>query len=291
MTTRQRIDGRWLLLTPYLLGSALLIGLPAVILLGLVFFRYDGLSAPLWNGIQNFRDVAVEPLFWIALNNSLYFVVLAVPLRLLAALGLALLLAHPRRGVGLARAAVYLPTVIPETAYALLWLWLLNPLYGPINLLLGALQLPAPAWLLNPATAKPALVFMALFTIGEGFVMLLAARRDISQDYFHAAQVDGASRWQLFRYITLPLLAPWLVLLTFRDVIITLQNTFTPAYVMTGGDPYYATLFLPLLVYEEAFDGLRFGQSSVMMLALLLVCVGLVTLLYLLFEGWGSEET
>ena len=111
-----------------------------------------------------------------------------------------------------------------------------------------------------PSTALPALVIMSLFQIGEGFILLLAGLQQCPEDYYEAGAIDGASRWQLFRYITLPLLAPWLLLLTVRDIIVTAQNTFTPAYLMTGGGPYYATLFMPLLIYEEAFDRFRFGM-------------------------------
>jgi multiple sugar transport system permease protein len=282
--------GIYALLLPYLGGALLLVGLPALLSFAISLTRYDALSPPAWAGLQNFREVYNEPLFWTALNNSLFFIALAAPLRLLGALGLALLLNRPRRGVGFYRAAVYLPSIIPETAYALIWLWIFNPLYGPLNLLLSALGLPTPAWLVEPATARPALVLMSLFQIGEGFVVLLAGLRDIPPECLAAARVDGANRWQVFRWITLPLLTPWLLLLAIRDVILSLQNTFTPAYIMTGGGPYYRTFFAPLLIYEEAFDRFRFGQGAAVMLLVLLVTLGLLLLLYGLFEGWGQDE-
>jgi multiple sugar transport system permease protein len=210
-----------LLLLPYLLGVLFLVGMPLLISVGLAFFTYDGLSPPTWSSWNNFREALREPFFRVAVVNSLTFVYLAVPLRLLAALGLALLLSWPRRGSGLYRAAVYLPTIVPEIAYALLWLWILNPLYGPLNQLLRAIGLPAPAWLVNQQTALPALVMMSLFTIGEGFVILLAALKTIPTETYEAAWADGGNRWQIFRYLTLPFLMPWLILLLFRDVILT----------------------------------------------------------------------
>jgi multiple sugar transport system permease protein len=272
------------------MGALFLVGLPLVISLVLSFFTYDGLSPPVWAGWNNFREIFREPFFRVAVVNSLTFVFLAVPLRLLAALGLALLLSRPRRGSGLYRAAVYLPTVTPEIAYALLWLWILNPLYGPLNQILRLLGLPAPAWLVNTQTALPALVMMSLFTIGEGFIVLLAALKSIPSETYESAWVDGSSRWQAFHYITLPLLQPWLVLLLFRDVILTFQTTFTPAYIMTGGGPYYATLFLPLLIFEEAFGRLRFGLGSAMILLMFLITLGLLLLLYGIFQGWGYDS-
>ena len=228
---------------------------------------------------ENFGDIASERVFQVSMRNSFLFVALAVPLRIFGALALALLLHHRRQGSGLYRVSVFLPTVVPDVAYALIWLWIFNPLYGPLNLMLSALGLPGPAWLVNPNTALLALVIMSLFQIGEGFVLLLTALRHIPQEYYDAGSIDGAGRWQLFRFVTLPLLAPWMLLLTVRDIVLTAQNTFTAAYLMTGGGPYYATLFMPLLIYEEAFDRFRFGHGSAMMLALY-ASVGL--LLYLL---------
>ena len=279
-----------LFLLPYLAGAVFLVVIPLCLSLVLSFFFYDGLSAPTWAGWANFSEVLAEPLFRVALVNSLTFMYLAVPLRLLAALGLALLFSRPRPGTGLYRAMVYLPSVVPEIAYALLWLWILNPLYGPLNQILRLVGLPAPAWLVSQQTALPALVMMSLFTIGEGFIILLAALKSISPEVYDAAWVDGSGRWQAFTHITLPLLKPWLVLLIFRDVILTFQTTFTPAYIMTGGGPYFATLFLPMLVFEEAFDRLRFGVGSVMMLLMILFTLALLALLYALFQEWGYDE-
>ncbi|HNT26005.1 MAG TPA: sugar ABC transporter permease [Anaerolineales bacterium] len=280
------------LLAPYLIGALLLVIIPAGLAFALAFYRYDGLMIPAWRGWGNFIDVAFDPLFWIALANSLFFIVVAVPLRLLAALGLALLYNRPRRGVGVYRAIAYLPSVIPDAAYALVWLWIFNPLYGPLNAILNALGLPTPAWLLEYSLAKPALALMALFPIGEGFVILLAGLKNIPHELYDAAHVDGASRWQAFRRITLPVLTPWLMLLSIRDIILTFQSTFTPAFLMTQGGPYYATLFLPLMVYEEAFEGLRFGIGAAIMLLMFLITLFIILLVYWLFEeGWGYDET
>src|SRR5512140_351602 len=116
--------GLYVLLAPYLIGAGLLVVLPALLTFGLAFAAYDALSPPLFNGLWNFNEILREPLFPVALRNSAYFIMLAVPLRLLGALGLALLLNLRRPGVGWLRAAVYLPTVIPDVAYALIWLWI-----------------------------------------------------------------------------------------------------------------------------------------------------------------------
>jgi multiple sugar transport system permease protein len=282
-----RRAGLWAMLLPYLLGTLVLVALPALMSAGLAFTSYDALSPPVFVGFTNFRLLAADPVVTTAFANSLFFVALAVPLRILGALGLALLLRRPRRGIGGYRAAVYVPTVIPDIAYALIWLWIFNPLFGPVNLALSALGLPLPGWLADEGSAKYPFVVMSLFQIGEGFVVLLAALRGLPREYFDAAAVDGAGRWAAFRYLTLPLLMPWLVLLTFRDVVLSFQYTFTPSLVMTGGGPYYATMFLPLLIYEEAFDRFRFGPGSALMLLLFLLSAAIIGGIYLLFRRRG----
>jgi multiple sugar transport system permease protein len=269
---------------------AVLVVVPVGLSFGLAFTAYDGLSAPTWQGLGNFRALLRDPLFEIAARNSLAFVALTVPLRVAIALGLALLLNRPRRGVGLYRVAVYVPTVVPSVAYALIWLWIFNPRYGPLNQALESLGLPTPAWLIDSATALPAIAFTALFQIGEGFLVLLAGLRAIPEECHHAAALDGAGPGATFRHITLPLLAPWLLLLSFRDIIVSAQSTFTPALLMTGGGPYYATLFVPLLMYETAFDRFRFGEGAAMTL---LVFAGVGTLIWLTYRavgGWGYED-
>lgn len=265
-----------LFLLPFLLGSFLLIVLPALITIGVAFTKYNAIQPPVWNGLDNFRTLIKSPLAWLSLRISLQFIFMAVPLRLLGALLLALLLQARGRAFGGLRAAVYLPTIIPEGAFALIWLWILNPLYGPLNAVLGAVGLPTPDWLLEPATARLSFVLLSLFTIGEGMVVLLIGLKTIPRVYYEVARVDGANAWQVFARITLPLLTPWLLVLTFRDIVVSLQNTFTPSFVMTYGGPYYATTYVPLLLYELAFDLFDFGAAAAMMVVMYILTTLLV---------------
>ena len=191
-----------------------------------------------------------------------------MPLRLLGALGLALLLHRGFRGAGAHRTAVYLPTVVPDVAFALLWLFLVNPLYGPMNALLGAVGLPEPAWLTTATGAMAAVVLMSCFTIGEGFVVALATRQELPEELYELATLEGSRRWHTFRRVTLPLMAPTLALLAFRDVAFSLQATFVPALLVTGGGPDRATTFLPLLVYDNAFENCRYGYAAAMTLTM-----------------------
>lgn len=279
-----------LLLGPFVAGAALLVVLPALLTVGLAFTEYDAFSAPVWSGLENFRTIFQRDVFWIAVRNSLVFAALAVPLQLLGALLLALLLHRERFGVRQYRIAAYLPSVIPDVAYALIWLWLLNPLYGPLNRVLGGLGLPQPAWLADAHTALPALIFMACFRIGEGMLLLIAARQGIPHAYYQAAALDGGSRRQLFRHITLPLLAPWLCLLLIRDLLLSVQGAFTPIYMMTEGGPGYATTLLPYLIYEEAFSHFRIGHAASMMVVMFAGIGALLWCAGRLVGGWGYAD-
>lgn len=260
------------LASPFFLGVVVLIVVPALMTFGLAFYEYDAISKPVYVGDANFKEVFADPLFSIAVKNTLWLLALALPLRVVGALILALLLEQRRRGTGLYRAAVFLPSVIPDVAYALIWLWVFNPLYGPLNKLIGATGMTPPGWLADANSAKYVFVVMTVFQIGEGFVMMLAARRDIPHEYYENARVMGASAFKSFASVTLPLLMPWLLLLTARDLALSFHTSFVHTYLMTGGDPYYSTLFVSLLAYEEAFDGFRFGPGSAIMLMIFFAC-------------------
>ena len=216
----------------------------------------------------NVARLFADRLFGIALGNTLVYLVLAVSLRVVGALGLALLLQRSGRMAALTRSAVFSPTVIPDVAYALVWLVAFNPRYGPVNLLLGAVGLPTPAWVIEPGPAMLALVIMATWQLGEGFVVLLASLHEIPVGLMEASALDGANAWQRFRHVTLPLLLPRLLLLTARDLIVNLQASFVPTLLVTRGGPGYATLLLPLYTYQLAFDDLRFGYAATVVWAM-----------------------
>lgn len=265
-----------LFLMPYIAGTLLLSVIPALATVVVAFTRFSAVGGLRFVGMENFLSMFNSAYVRIGLKNSLIFLVLAIPLRVIGALLLALLLRENRRGFGLFRSAVYLPTIIPEVAYALVWLWIFNPIYGPLNIILTRLGLPPQEWLTDPMMARIAMVILMSFQIGEGFVVLLAGLQTIPRSYYEAAKVDGANSWQMFWWITLPLILPWLLLLTFRDIAISLQATFTPSYVITYGGPYYATTFLPLLIYEIAFDFFDFGLAAAVLVFAYTILVMLV---------------
>ena len=264
---------RGLMLAPFLIGVVVLVAVPAVTTFALALFEYSLLEPPSFVGLGNLRALLDDPLFAEAIENSLLLALIAVPLRVAGALGLALLLARGFRLVRAHRAIAYLPTVVPETAYALLWLFLLNPLFGPVNGLLGAIGLPQPEWLTDPTAAFAAMVLIAGFTVGEGFVVALAVRQEISDELYELARLEGASPVATLRRVTLPLMAPVLGLLALRDAAFLLQASFAPAYLLTDGGPDLATLFLPVYVFDVGFEQFRYGYAAAMTLTMFAVTV------------------
>ncbi len=275
------------MLAPYLLGLAALVVVPAVITFGLAFTEYDLIRPPDFAGISNFTSLFRDDVFLISLRNSLTFAAVAVPLRLLGALGLALLLHRRFRGVGAYRTAVYLPTVVPDMAYALLWLWIFNPLFGPLNLFLGLFGDFSPRWLTDPTSAQAAVIIMSLFQIGEGFLVAMVTRQEIPGELYELATTEGARPWHVFRRVTLPMMAPTLLLLLFRDTIFSFQANFVPALIVTGGGPPpYATTYLPLFVYRNAFEYLRYGYAAAATLAMFVVTGVVVYLQWRVVRRW-----
>jgi multiple sugar transport system permease protein len=289
MTWLQDRHGRGLvlLLAPYALGLLLLVFVPALVTFGLSLFAYDFVTPPRFVGAGNYAELLRDDVFRIALRNSLAFVGMAVPLRMLASVGFALLLAPRFRGVGLYRAGAFLPTVVPEAAYALIWVWLLNPLYGPLNLVLRAIGLPGMSWQTDPFSAQLGIVLMALLPLGEGFLVALAARQSISPHLYELAAVESASPWYVLRRVTLPIMAPTLALLLFRDTVYSFQVSFVPAFLVTGGGPPpFSTTYLPLYAYRTAFEFLRFGKAAAATLAIFGVTALIVFLQWRVIRRW-----
>ena len=279
--------GSWAMLAPYLLGLAALMLVPGVITFGFALSDYDLIRSPRWVGLDNFKELIDDEIFRKALRNSLVYIAFAVPLRIVGALVLALLLHKRFRGVGTYRTSAYLPTIIPDVAYALLWLWLFNPLYGPINIFLGWIGLNPQLWLTDPNAAQAAVIIMSLFIIGEGFIVLLATRMSIPPELYELSEVENAKPLYVFWRLTLPVMAPTLLLLTFRDTIFSLQANFVPALIVTeGGPPPYSTTYLPLFVYREGFEYLRYGYAAAATVIMFVVTLLIVFIQWRIIRRW-----
>ena len=288
-TTRRRGSGdrsAWAFLAPYAIATLLLVLVPALLTFRYAFTDFTGLGSAGFNGLDNLRRLVDDPFFAASLRASAIHVAVAVPLRLFVAVGLALLLAAPRRGGRWYRVAVYLPTVVPDIALALLFLWVLNPIYGPLNQVLGAVGLPQPTWLATTWGARSGVILMLLFPIGEAFLVALATRRSLNARLYEAAALDGCSPRMQLRHITLPLMAPVLLLLAVRDTALLLQVSFVPAYLLTDGGPGNATLYLPIYIYDQAFEFLGFGYSAMLTLVLLAITLVVIALQLLVVRRW-----
>jgi len=266
---------------PYLLGLGLLVFVPATAAVVLAFTDFTGIQAPTFSGTDNLRRLLEDEAFWRALGNSVIYVVIAVPLRLVAAVAVALVLHRRSFGTGSVRAVAFAPSIVPDAAWALLWLWLLNPLYGPLALAVGGVD-----FLTDPRAARIAIPVMSAFQIGEAFVIALAARSAIPRYLYESATIEGASPGFQLRRITLPLMAPVIAILALRDVIVALQVNFVPALIVTEGGPRYATTYLPLYIYRTAFRYFRFGYASALSIALFVITALVIFTQYRLAKRW-----
>ena len=276
--------GLRLLLAPFLLGALALVLLPALLTAGFAFTEYDGLAPARFVGLQTFRDLFGYAELQRSLVATAFFVALAVPLRVLGGLGLALLLHRRARLAAPGRVAGYLPSVLPDAATALVFLWLVNPVFGPLAVVLSATDGPV---LLDRLGARLTVVAIAVFALGEGFLVTLAARREVPEVLYDVARLEGARGAGLFRRVTLPLLTPVLGLLWARDLVVSMQVTIVPILLLTRGGPLGATKTLPVLVYERGFRELRFGDAAALALLLFVLTVVVVAVQYRLLRRWN----
>ena len=279
----------WWLLVPFLVGSAVLVVVPAMTSMAMAFFFYDGLSSPTFAGLQNLRHIVRDPFVLAAVRSSALIAALAIPLRVGGSLALALLLHRRERLVTAGRVAAYVPVSTPDVATALVWLWILNPVFGPVGVAARALGYDAGPILLDPLGARLAVVAIAAFAVGEGFLVMLAARRELPAVLFEAAQVEGARAWATFRRLTLPMLAPSLSVLLVRDLALSLQLTMVPTLLLTRGGPDGATTTLPLLIYDEGFGAFRFGDAAATALVLAVATGGLAALQFRVLRRFAGE--
>jgi multiple sugar transport system permease protein len=280
-----------LMLAPYVAGALLLFVVPAQLSLALALTDADLITPSRFVGLDNLRALTEDPFFGEVLWRSALFVALAVPIRLAMATGFALLLHARFRGAGAARTAVFSPSVIPDTAWALVWLFLLNPLYGPVNALLGVFGIGPVSWFSDGDAAFAAIVLMFAFTVGESFIVALAARQELQAELYEVSRLEGARATYVLRVVTLPLLAPVLLLLAVRDVAVSLQATFTAVYMLTDGGPDRATLLLPIYSFDKGFEQFQYGYASAMMLLAFLGCLALAMLQYLIVRRWRLGVT
>jgi len=287
---REALEG-YLAIAPWLIGFLLFTAGPIAYSLYISFNYWDATDSPRWAGARNYADLLADPRFWQSLKVTFVYSAMALPLGLVAGLGLSLLLNLKLRGMNVFRTLFYIPSVITGVAVATLWLWVLNGKFGLLNYTLSAVGVQGPDWLNDPNVALYALVLISLWGVGGGAVIYLAGLQNIPAQLYEAAQIDGAGPLARFRNITLPLLSPTIFFLLVTGIIASFQ-TFTTVYILSGvnrgqaiGAPEDSTLFYLLYLYQQAFGSFKFGYAAAM------AWVGaLISLLLALLVFWSQKK-
>ena len=263
MTRLQRHDLRngLVFVSPWLAGLIIFTLYPILASIYYSLTDYSIVESPFWVGLDNYRTLLSDDLFWISLKNTLFMICFGLPLGLAASLAVALLLNTKVKAMSIHRTIFYLPSVLPDVASAILWLWILNPRYGPINTLLQKFGIAGPGWLVDPKWAKPALLLAGLWGVGGGMIMYLAGLQDVPEQLYEAAELDGARGWHKFWYVTLPMISP-IIFFNLVMGLIGWFSYFTSAFIMTGGGPAFSTLFYALYLYQNAFVYFKMGYAS-----------------------------
>lgn len=274
-------------MSPWIIGFIAFVLYPMVASLYFSFTDYDLTRAPHWVGLHNYWLLFTQdPVFWQAVRNTAWMVVIAVPAKILFALALSLIIVRIRRGAGIYRTVAYLPSIVPMVAAALSFIYLLNPA-GPLDRLLGAVGLPKPLWFADPQWSKPGLAIIMVWAAGNTMVILLAALLDVPTDLYEAADIDGAGSWTRFYRITVPTISPVLYFALLAGIIEGFQY-FTQAYVAskaisgagTLGAPQNSLMFYGTWLYQQGYAYFHMGYASalawILFLALFAVTLVLI---------------
>ena len=286
---REAIEG-YLFIMPWLVGLVAFVVGPIVASFYLSFTNYEIVRAPVFTGLRNYEQLINDRLFWQALRVSSIYVAVSVPLGLVLSFAVALLMNQKIRWIGLWRTVYYLPTLVPVIASTMLWLWIFNPEFGLLNMLLAQVGIKGPLWLGHSQWALPSLILMSLWTVGAPMLIYLAGLQGIPTDLYEAAEIDGAGVWHKFVRVTIPMMTPVIFFNLVMNMIAAFQ-VFVQPFIMTQGGPRYATLFYVLYLYQNAFQYFRMGYASALawvLFAVILVLTGLVlrsSVMWVYYEG------
>jgi multiple sugar transport system permease protein len=284
----------YLMITPWVIGFLGLTFGPMLYSLFLSFNDFDLFHAPRWVGLGNFRYLFFAPHpanpFWKSLLVTTYFTFLSVPVGIISSLIIAMLLNAKIKGRALYRTLFYLPSLTPSVASALLWIWILNSRWGLANAVLRTMGLPEQNWLTSPYLAIPSFVLMGLWGAGGNTaVIFLAGLQGVPSHLYEAAEIDGANWWSRIWSVTLPMISPTLFFNLIMGIIGSFQ-VFNSAYLMTSGGPEYATYFLVLYIYDEAFSKLQFGRGSALAWILFIILMVFTLVQFRFSRSWVYYE-
>jgi multiple sugar transport system permease protein len=288
MRRREAIMG-YIFLTPWLIGFLVFLVGPMLTSIYLSMTNYKMISSPVWIGLANYERMIADPLVIHSLTVTIKYTAFAVPLGMIAAMAIAVLLNQKIHASGIFRTVFYLPSVISGVAVALVFVWIFNYRFGILNYFLSLVGIDGPNWLGSPRYALWAFVLMSLWGIGGNVVIYLAGLQGVPVSLIEAAIIDGASPWTRFWKITLPLLTP-VVLFTMVMGVIASFQTFTQAYIMTGGGPANATLFFLLYLYKNAFNWFEMGYASALAWLLFIIIMIVTIIMWTSSARWVYYE-
>ncbi len=277
MDKRSKISAAYLFLSPALLAIFIFFLIPVLAALVMSFTDFDiyslgNLSYARFIGLQNYIEIFKDPLFWQSLKNTFYFVVVGGPLSIAVSLGAALFLSSRLvRFKGIFRLVYFMPVVTTLVAVSILWRFIYNPQFGILNYFLGFIGVHPIDWLGNPLWAMPAIILMAVWkNFGYNMIIFIAGLQNIPEDLYEAANLEGASEWNKFKSITLPMLAPTTLFVSIITMIGYFQ-LFAEPYVMTQGGPLNSTLSIVLYMYREGFMWWNMGYSAALAFILFII--------------------
>lgn len=270
-------------LSPWIVGFLVFTLVPVALSFYYSLTRFDLLQPPKYIGIQNYLDLLHDQLFWKATGNTFYYTAMALPAGLLVSLGLALLLNVEMPGRAVWRTIIFMPSIVPIVATAIVWMWLLNPRLGLINGMLEALHIPPSPWLSDPNWAMPTLAIMSIWGVGNAVVIYLAGLQDVPHELHEAAELDGAGPLRRVWHVTIPLLSPVIFFNVITAIIAALQ-IFDVPFIMTNGGPVHKTYFLSMYLYDKAFVYLQMGDASAIAWIMLLFVL-VMTAIAFIFSG------
>jgi multiple sugar transport system permease protein len=266
MRTLRKTWPAYLFILPNFVGVLVFIAFPVVFSLFMSFTSWDVLTPPTFVGGQNYVEMFTsDPLFWVGLRNSAYYVLLTVPTSIAIGLGIALAMNQNVRGIVIFRSAIYIPVLTSAVAIAFVWGWIFNTEFGLLNAALNFVGLPAIGWLTDERWSMVSLAIMSVWkSMGYYAVILFAALQGVPKVLYEAASIDGARPWQRFVYITIPMIGPALLFVAVIAVIGSFQ-VFDQVYLLTNnGGPGTSTYVYNLHLFNSAFRFFKMGYASAM---------------------------
>jgi multiple sugar transport system permease protein len=284
---RQNFGKGMLFVSPWIVGFVVFMAVPIGLSFYYSFCDFELTApkhAPLWIGTENYVVLFHDATFWKSLRNTLYYAAMALPAGMLVSLGLALMLNANIRGQSFYRAIIFLPSLVPAFASAMIWLWMFNPSMGVFNMLLGKINVSPPDWL-GESLAMPSLAFMSVWGVGNTVVIYLAGLQDVPRELMEAAEIDGAGPWRRMFAVTLPILTP----VIFFNLVMAIIGTFSilaVPYIMTSGGPNLATYFYTMFNYDQAFKYLNMGYASALAWIQLVMTLALTGIAFWSAKKW-----